>query len=105
MWHLDQFPFLLIVVYYCLLGLLTKKFLNLLKGAPGGIVDLNNAAETLEVGVSFLGTLFQSWFSFVKHMHMELGLQVQKRRIYDITNVLEGIGLIEKKLKNNIRWK
>jgi transcription factor E2F3 len=57
---------------------LTKKFLNLLKGAPGGIVDLNNAAETLEV---------------------------QKRRIYDITNVLEGIGLIEKKLKNNIRWK
>ncbi|KAK3136168.1 hypothetical protein QOZ80_5BG0429120 [Eleusine coracana subsp. coracana] len=60
------------------LGLLTKKFLNLLKGAPGGIVDLNNAAETLEV---------------------------QKRRIYDITNVLEGIGLIEKKLKNNIRWK
>jgi transcription factor E2F3 len=32
-------------------------------------------------------------------------LQVQKRRIYDITNVLEGIGLIEKKLKNNIRWK
>ena len=32
-------------------------------------------------------------------------LQVQKRRIYDITNVLEGIGLIEKKLKNNIQWK
>lgn len=31
--------------------------------------------------------------------------QVQKRRIYDITNVLEGIGLIEKKLKNIIYWK
>ncbi|AQK79186.1 Exosome complex exonuclease RRP46-like protein [Zea mays] len=31
-------------------GLLTK-FLNLLKGAPGGIVDLNNAAETLETPV------------------------------------------------------
>jgi len=30
---------------------------------------------------------------------------VQKRRIYDITNVLEGIGLIEKKSKNNIQWK
>jgi len=30
---------------------------------------------------------------------------VQKRRIYDITNVLEGIGLIEKKLKNRIQWK
>lgn len=29
----------------------------------------------------------------------------QKRRIYDITNVLEGIGLIEKKSKNSIQWK
>ena len=32
-------------------------------------------------------------------------LDVQKRRIYDITNVLEGIGLIEKTMKNKIRWK
>lgn len=30
---------------------------------------------------------------------------MQKRRIYDITNVLEGVGLIEKKSKNNIRWR
>lgn len=60
------------------LGMLTKKFINLLKHAPDGSLDLNNAAETLEV---------------------------QKRRIYDITNVLEGIGLIEKTLKNRIRWK
>ncbi|XP_062112558.1 transcription factor E2FA isoform X1 [Humulus lupulus] len=60
------------------LGLLTKKFINLIKHAEDGILDLNKAAETLEV---------------------------QKRRIYDITNVLEGIGLIEKKLKNRIRWK
>ncbi|KDP36136.1 hypothetical protein JCGZ_08780 [Jatropha curcas] len=60
------------------LGLLTKKFVNLIKHAEDGMLDLNKAAETLEV---------------------------QKRRIYDITNVLEGIGLIEKKLKNRIRWK
>ncbi|WOH06212.1 hypothetical protein DCAR_0625635 [Daucus carota subsp. sativus] len=60
------------------LGLLTKKFINLIKQAEDGTLDLNNAAETLEV---------------------------QKRRIYDITNVLEGIGLIEKKLKNRIHWK
>lgn len=33
-----------------------------------------------------------------------LQLKVQKRRIYDITNVLEGIGLIEKTIKNKIRW-
>jgi predicted transcriptional regulator len=31
-------------------------------------------------------------------------LAVQKRRIYDITNVLEGIGLIQKYKKNKIRW-
>lgn len=29
---------------------------------------------------------------------------MQKRRIYDITNVLEGIGLIKKKHKNRIQW-
>ncbi|KAG1663669.1 Transcription factor E2F3 [Nymphon striatum] len=60
------------------LGLLTKRFVELLKSAPNGILDLNVASEELEV---------------------------QKRRIYDITNVLEGINLIEKKSKNNIRWK
>ncbi|XP_010520455.1 PREDICTED: transcription factor E2FB-like isoform X2 [Tarenaya hassleriana] len=60
------------------LGLLTKKFINLIKQAEDGILDLNKAADTL---------------------------QVQKRRIYDITNVLEGIGLIEKTLKNRIQWK
>jgi hypothetical protein len=31
-------------------------------------------------------------------------LKVQKRRIYDITNVLEGIGLIRKGGKNRIKW-
>lgn len=31
-------------------------------------------------------------------------MQVQKRRLYDITNVLEGIHLIKKKSKNNIQW-
>ncbi|KAL6885484.1 hypothetical protein ACP4OV_010263 [Aristida adscensionis] len=60
------------------LSLLTKKFINLLEGAEDGTLDLNKAAETLEV---------------------------QKRRIYDITNVLEGVDLIEKTLKNMIRWK
>ncbi|OVA04900.1 Transcription factor E2F/dimerization partner (TDP) [Macleaya cordata] len=60
------------------LGLLTKKFLNLILEAKDGTLDLNKTADVLEV---------------------------QKRRIYDITNVLEGIGLIEKTSKNNIRWK
>ncbi|CAG5036375.1 unnamed protein product [Parnassius apollo] len=60
------------------LGLLTKKFVALLKSSPNGVLDLNIAAEQLSV---------------------------QKRRIYDITNVLEGIGILEKRSKNNIQWK
>ncbi|XP_068999299.1 transcription factor E2F3-like isoform X2 [Embiotoca jacksoni] len=59
------------------LGLLTKKFVDLLAQSSDGVLDLNLAAETL---------------------------QVQKRRLYDITNVLEGIHLIKKKSKNNIQW-
>ncbi len=31
-------------------------------------------------------------------------LHVQKRRIYDITNVLEGIGLMQKSQKNKMKW-
>uniref|UniRef100_H0X622 E2F transcription factor 2 n=1 Tax=Otolemur garnettii TaxID=30611 RepID=H0X622_OTOGA len=59
------------------LGLLTKKFIYLLSESEDGVLDLNWAAEVLDV---------------------------QKRRIYDITNVLEGIQLIRKKAKNNIQW-
>ncbi|XP_058098815.1 transcription factor E2FB-like [Magnolia sinica] len=60
------------------LSLLTKKFINLIQQAEDGTLDLNEAADVLDV---------------------------QKRRIYDITNVLEGVGLIEKTLKNRICWK
>lgn len=61
------------------LGILTTKFVKLLQDAEDGFVDLKAAAEQLDVK--------------------------QKRRIYDITNVLEGIGLIEKNSKNLIKWK
>ena len=60
------------------LGLLTRKFTALIQSSLSGALDLNEAAKKLGV---------------------------QKRRIYDITNVLEGIGLIEKKSKNVIAWK
>lgn len=59
------------------LGILTKKFVHLLRCAPGNKLELNKAASDLGV---------------------------QKRRIYDITNVLEGIGLIVKDGKNNVAW-
>ncbi|XP_021922618.1 transcription factor E2F5-like isoform X2 [Zootermopsis nevadensis] len=61
------------------LGLLTTRFVSLLQKARDGVLDLKVAADILAVR--------------------------QKRRIYDITNVLEGIGLIEKKSKNSIQWK
>ncbi|CAB1458844.1 unnamed protein product [Pleuronectes platessa] len=59
------------------LNLTTKRFLSLLSESADGVVDLNWASQVLDV---------------------------QKRRIYDITNVLEGIQLISKKSKNNIQW-
>lgn len=56
---------------------LTRKFMDLVRSAPGGILDLNKVATKLGV---------------------------RKRRVYDITNVLDGIELVEKKSKNHIRW-
>ncbi|KAG8524777.1 Transcription factor E2F6, partial [Galemys pyrenaicus] len=56
---------------------LTRKFMDLVRSAPGGILDLNKVATKLGV---------------------------RKRRVYDITNVLDGIDLVEKKSKNHIRW-
>ncbi|XP_031565292.1 uncharacterized protein LOC116300547 isoform X2 [Actinia tenebrosa] len=59
------------------LGLLTKKFVEILRRDPNRAIDLNHAADELSV---------------------------QKRRIYDITNILEGIGLVEKTARNHIKW-
>lgn len=60
------------------LGLLTKKFVEILRRDPNRAMDLNHAADELSV---------------------------QKRRIYDITNILEGIGLVEKTARNHIKWR
>ncbi|KAF7684473.1 Transcription factor E2F3 [Astathelohania contejeani] len=56
---------------------LTGKFLDIIKGSSNGCVDLNQAADVL--GVS-------------------------KRRIYDITNILNGLGLLKKVSPNNACW-
>ncbi|XP_010124252.1 PREDICTED: transcription factor E2F6 [Chlamydotis macqueenii] len=56
---------------------LTRKFMDLVKTAPDGVLDLNEVATTLGV---------------------------RKRRVYDITNVLDGIHLIQKRSKNHIQW-
>ncbi len=57
---------------------LTRRFLQFIECSKSSLVDLNQAAEQLGVA---------------------------KRRIYDITNVLEGIDLIEKCQKNKVIWK
>lgn len=57
--------------------MLTKKFVELIRESPELTLDLNFAVSRLKV---------------------------QKRRIYDITNVLEGIGYVEKTQKNTIKW-
>lgn len=61
----------------CSLSVITKRFLQILMDSPNMEIDLNYAATTLEI---------------------------HKRRLYDITNVLEGIGFIKKKLKNNVQY-
>lgn len=58
---------------------LTTKFMTLLQESPNGVLDLRSLVDSIP--------------------------SRQKRRVYDITNVLEGIGLIEKYSKNSIRWK
>jgi transcription factor E2F3 len=57
---------------------LTNRFTSVIRAAPDGRIDLNDAAAQLGV---------------------------QKRRIYDITNVMEGIGLLEKQGKNHVCWR
>ncbi|CAD8187142.1 unnamed protein product [Paramecium pentaurelia] len=59
------------------LSVLTKKFVELIQNSNDLTIDLNMAVKVLGV---------------------------QKRRMYDITNVLEGIGFIEKISKNKIKW-
>lgn len=59
------------------LGQLTKNFIRYIKTYGQKTININDLVEQLTV---------------------------KKRRIYDITNVLQGIGYIEKKGKNEISW-
>ncbi|XP_034414135.1 transcription factor E2F4-like [Cyclopterus lumpus] len=60
------------------LHMLATRFVRLLQEAEGGLLDLKDAVRVLAVR--------------------------QKRRIYDITNVLEGVGLIVKISKSIVKW-
>lgn len=56
---------------------LTRKFIKLIYEHPDKMITMTGAAEKLEVG---------------------------KRRIYDITNVLEALGMISKWSVNSVKW-
>lgn len=56
---------------------LTKKFIQLISNSPEQMINMTQAS---------------------------LILQVAKRRIYDITNVLEGLGMISKWSVNSVKW-
>ncbi|CAK6961049.1 transcription factor E2F3 [Scomber scombrus] len=59
------------------LGFLTHRFADLLRRSANGVLNINIAAQELNA---------------------------PKRRVYDVTNVLEGVQLIKKKSKNYIEW-
>ncbi len=59
------------------LGELTKNFINYIRKSGRNTVNINELVKELKV---------------------------KKRRIYDITNVLEGIGYVQKHAKNEISW-
>ena len=59
------------------LRFLTTKFIEVLNACQGNSLELNEAVKSLGV---------------------------QKRRIYDITNVLEGIGMVEKSGQSDVRF-
>uniref|UniRef100_UPI0037E75287 transcription factor E2F5-like n=1 Tax=Semicossyphus pulcher TaxID=241346 RepID=UPI0037E75287 len=61
------------------LSLLATRFVKMLQEAEEGVLDLKDAVKVLAVG--------------------------KKRRIYDITNVLEGVGLIVKISKSTVKWR
>ncbi|XP_024147287.1 transcription factor E2F6 isoform X2 [Oryzias melastigma] len=59
------------------LGLLAQRFLDLLQNTPDGALDLRDVT---------------------------ISLNTRRRRVYDITNVLEGINLIERQSANKFKW-
>uniref|UniRef100_A0A182P327 E2F/DP family winged-helix DNA-binding domain-containing protein n=1 Tax=Anopheles epiroticus TaxID=199890 RepID=A0A182P327_9DIPT len=60
------------------LTMLTRSVVKMLRDTPDGVLYLRDVSSTLS--------------------------NRQKRRIYDVTNVLEGIGLVKKQIKNHIKW-
>jgi len=59
------------------LGIIARKFTSLIQKAPNKTFDINDACQILDI---------------------------HKRHIYDVTSVLDGLGLIKKFDKNLITW-
>ncbi|CAB1422435.1 unnamed protein product [Pleuronectes platessa] len=97
------------------LGLLTMKFVGLLQEAKDGVLDLKVVSDrgwrsepplARPPPPAAPSALAAPSAPPAAPLGAADSLAVkQKRRIYDITNVLEGVGLIEKKNKNIIQWR
>ena len=59
------------------LGVLTRRFLDLMLAAPDNSLDLRQVISDM---------------------------QCRRRRIYDIINILEGISLVERQSANKFKW-
>lgn len=85
------------------LSTLTVKFVEMIKDGKGPL-DLNHVNILKFViwqkSCYLIASRFQSIFKATKTLEV-----AKKRRIYDITNVLEGVNLIEKIEKNLYVWR
>lgn len=72
--------------------------------------DQQNTTTRIERSLNQLTTNFIKYFKESENGEVDLRHAVEKlgckhkRRIYDITNVLQGIGLVQKKSKNVVKW-
>ena len=95
------------------LGLLTKKFVDILRASPDNSLDLNRAASELGVQKrriyditvsSSFGSSHRAWLSFRACAVYNVLSLFSFLFVYHIQNVLEGIGLLMKQGKNHVSW-
>lgn len=77
------------------LGLLCQGFMALYASRVGREVSLDSAAQQLGIFVAFFALCF---------LHFFFSLGVERRRIYDIVNVLESLKVMIRLGKNRYQW-
>ncbi|XP_063726908.1 uncharacterized protein LOC134854541 [Symsagittifera roscoffensis] len=86
-----------------------------MRSMPSPVVNVSSQQPMGDLQQKNDGSLAQTSRRFVEYIQkfsgppvdlnvMALKIKCPKRRLYDITNVLEGIGLLEKVSKNKVQW-